>query len=197
MARKKGSAPVAEPAPAVTLEELKKRLIARGKSHGSLTYEEINSAFDVLEEISPEQLEEFFEEITTAGIEIVDEQKDEKPEAEREEEVETDNRRRSLARRSGPDVSQGDRASSAALDGAREVAGDAHRSRRTRAEPGWFGGLEDRRRRRGGQAAVNRGQPSTRRIDREEVRRPRHALLGLDPGRQSRPHPSGRKVRLS
>ncbi len=88
MARKKGSAPVAEPGPPVTLEELKKRLIARGKSHGSLTYEEINSAFDVLEEISPEQLEEFFEEITTAGIEIVDEQKDEKPEAERGEEVE-------------------------------------------------------------------------------------------------------------
>jgi RNA polymerase primary sigma factor len=88
MARKKGSAPVAEPAPAVTLEELKKRLIARGKSQGSLTYEEINSTFDVLEEISPEQLEEFFEEITTAGIEIVDEQKDEKPEAERGEEVE-------------------------------------------------------------------------------------------------------------
>jgi len=88
MARKKGSATVAEPGPPVTLEELKKRLIARGKSHGSLTYEEINSAFDVLEEISPEQLEEFFEEITTAGIEIVDEQKDEKPEAERGEEVE-------------------------------------------------------------------------------------------------------------
>ncbi|HEX3458610.1 MAG TPA: RNA polymerase sigma factor RpoD [Candidatus Baltobacteraceae bacterium] len=88
MARKRGSATVAEPAPAVTLEELKKRLIARGKSQGSLTYEEINSAFDVLEEISPEQLEEFFEEITTAGIEIVDEQKDEKPEAERGEEVE-------------------------------------------------------------------------------------------------------------
>jgi RNA polymerase primary sigma factor len=88
MARKKGAAPVAEPPSAATLEELKKKLLARGKAQGSLTYEEINSTFDVLDEVSPEQLDEFFEEITAAGIEIVDEQKDEKPEAEREEEVE-------------------------------------------------------------------------------------------------------------
>jgi len=88
MARKKSATPVAEPAPVATLDELKKKLIARGKAQGSLTYEEINSTFDVLDEVSPEQLDEFFEEITAAGIEIVDEQKDEKPEAEREEEVE-------------------------------------------------------------------------------------------------------------
>ncbi len=87
MARRKGAA-VAEPAPVATLEELKKKLLARGKSQGSLTYEEISTTFDVLDEISPEQLDEFFEEITAAGIELVDEQKDEKPEAEREEEVE-------------------------------------------------------------------------------------------------------------
>jgi RNA polymerase primary sigma factor len=87
MARKKGAAAVAEPAPVVTLEELKKKLIARGKSQGSLTYEEISATFDVLEEISPEQLEEFFEELAAAGIELAEEQKDEK-EAEREEEVE-------------------------------------------------------------------------------------------------------------
>ena len=87
MARKKGATAVAEPAP-VTLEELKKKLIARGKSQGSLTYEEISSTFDVLDEVSPEQLDEFFEEITAAGIELVDEQKEEKPEAEREGEVE-------------------------------------------------------------------------------------------------------------
>ncbi|MGB7049063.1 MAG: RNA polymerase sigma factor RpoD [Candidatus Cybelea sp.] len=71
-----------------TLEELKKKLLARGKTQGSLTYEEINSTFEVLEEITPEQLDEFFEEITGAGIELVDEQKDEKPESEREEGVE-------------------------------------------------------------------------------------------------------------
>jgi RNA polymerase primary sigma factor len=87
MARKKGATAVAEPVP-VTLEELKKKLITRGKSQGSLTYEEISSTFDVLDEVSPEQLDEFFEEITAAGIELVDEQKDEKPETEREEEVE-------------------------------------------------------------------------------------------------------------
>jgi len=51
MARKKGTAAVAEPGTAITLEDLKKRLIARGKSQGSLTYEEISAAFDVLEEI--------------------------------------------------------------------------------------------------------------------------------------------------
>ncbi|MFY9631061.1 MAG: RNA polymerase sigma factor RpoD [Candidatus Cybelea sp.] len=88
MPRKKGGAPVAEPAVPATLEELKKKLLARGKTQGSLTYEEINSTFEVLEEITPEQLDEFFEEITGAGIELVDEQKDEKPESEREEEVE-------------------------------------------------------------------------------------------------------------
>ena len=88
MPRKKGGAPVAEPVAPATLEELKKKLLARGKTQGSLTYEEINTTFDVLEEITPEQLDEFFEELTAAGIEIVDEQKDEKPESEREEEVE-------------------------------------------------------------------------------------------------------------
>jgi RNA polymerase primary sigma factor len=86
MARKKSSAPVAEPAPAVTLEELKKKLLARGKARGSLTYEEINTAFDALDDVSPEQLDEFFEEITAAGVEIVDDSKEEKAEAENEEE---------------------------------------------------------------------------------------------------------------
>jgi RNA polymerase primary sigma factor len=88
MARKKGATQVAESAPPPTLEELKKKLLARGKSQGSLTYEEINTTFEVLEEVTPEQLDEFFEEITAAGIEIVDEAKDEKPESDREEEVE-------------------------------------------------------------------------------------------------------------
>jgi RNA polymerase primary sigma factor len=87
MARKKGSASVAEATP-VTLEELKKKLLARGKTRGSLTYEEINTAFDALDDVSPEQLDEFFEEITAAGIEIVDDSKEEKAEAEGEEEPE-------------------------------------------------------------------------------------------------------------
>jgi RNA polymerase primary sigma factor len=88
MTRKKSATPVAEPAPVASLDDLKKKLIARGKSRGSLTYEEINSAFDALEDVTPEQLDEFFEEITAAGIDLVDEQKEEKPEAESEEEPE-------------------------------------------------------------------------------------------------------------
>jgi RNA polymerase primary sigma factor len=76
MARKKAAAVVE--APPVTLEELKKRLLARGKSRGSLTFEEINTAFDALEDVSPEQIDDFFEEVGAAGIDIVEDQKDEK-----------------------------------------------------------------------------------------------------------------------
>ncbi|MDE2481142.1 MAG: RNA polymerase sigma factor RpoD [bacterium] len=70
----------------MTLDELKKKLIARGKQRGSLTYEEINTAFDALDDVNPDEIDGLFEEITTAGIEIVDEQKEEKPEAEASEE---------------------------------------------------------------------------------------------------------------
>jgi RNA polymerase primary sigma factor len=87
MARKKSGAGE-PPAPPITLEELKKKLLARGKSRGSLTYEEINTAFDALEDVSPEQLDEFFEEITAAGVEIVDDSKEEKPESEGDDEPE-------------------------------------------------------------------------------------------------------------
>jgi RNA polymerase primary sigma factor len=86
MARKKGSGAVAETAaPAASLEEQIKKLIERGKKRGSLTYDEINSVFDNVEDVSPERIEEVFEEIASTGIEIVDEQKDEKPETEAEE----------------------------------------------------------------------------------------------------------------
>jgi len=89
MARKKsGGSGTAEPPAPVTLDELKKKLLARGKSRGSLTYEEINTAFDALDDVTPEQLDEFFEELTAAGIEIVDDSKEEKPEAEGEGEPE-------------------------------------------------------------------------------------------------------------
>jgi RNA polymerase primary sigma factor len=81
MARKKGATAVADDKPAISLDELKKKLVARGKTRGSLTYEEINLAFDALDDISPDVIDEFFEELTTLGIEIVDESKDEKPEA--------------------------------------------------------------------------------------------------------------------
>src|SRR5690348_6893412 len=86
MARKKNSGAVAEPTPTLTLEELKKKLIARGKQRSSLTYEEINSAFDALDDVNPDAIDGLFEEITAAGIEILDEAKEEKPEEEEQEE---------------------------------------------------------------------------------------------------------------
>ncbi len=88
MPRKKSAAAVAEAQPTLTLEELKKKLIARGKQRGSLTYEEINSAFDALDDVNPDEIDGLFEEITAAGIEVIDEQKEEKPEGEPEEEQE-------------------------------------------------------------------------------------------------------------
>jgi RNA polymerase primary sigma factor len=82
MARKKSGGAVAEPQPTLTLDELKKKLIARGKQRSSLTYEEINSAFDALDDVNPDEIDGLFEEITANGIEIIDETKEEKPEAE-------------------------------------------------------------------------------------------------------------------
>jgi len=84
--RKKSAAAVAEAQPVLTLDELKKKLIARGKQRSSLTYEEINSAFDALDDVNPDEIDGLFEEITAAGIEIIDEQKEEKPEGEAAEE---------------------------------------------------------------------------------------------------------------
>jgi RNA polymerase primary sigma factor len=83
MARKKSGAAVAD-APVLSPEELKKRLIARGKSRGSLTYEEINVAFDALEDVSPDVIDDFFEELAGMGIEVVDETKDDKSERDTE-----------------------------------------------------------------------------------------------------------------
>ena len=85
MPRKKAAVAEAQQ-PTLTLDELKKKLIARGKQRSSLTYEEINTAFDALDDVNPDEIDGLFEEITAAGIEIVDEQKEEKPEAEASEE---------------------------------------------------------------------------------------------------------------
>jgi len=87
MARKKSTAVAGTDAPAVSLDELIKKLIERGKKRGSLTYEEINATFDNVDDVSPERIDDLFEEISTLGIEIVDEQKDEKPEVESDEEA--------------------------------------------------------------------------------------------------------------
>ncbi len=82
MARKKSGGTATPDKPPISLEELKRSLFARGKAQGSLTYEEINAAFDALDEVSPEQIDEFFEEAAAAGIEVADEVKEEKPDAE-------------------------------------------------------------------------------------------------------------------
>src|ERR1700749_2323695 len=63
-----------------SLEEIKKRLIAKGKTTNSLTYDEINAAFDVLEDVTPEALDDFFEELTALGVELIDDAKEEKSE---------------------------------------------------------------------------------------------------------------------
>jgi RNA polymerase primary sigma factor len=85
MARKKSGTAVAD-APVVPLEELIKKLTEKGKKRGSLTYEEINAVFDNVEDVTPERIDELFEEIASMGIEIVEEvAKEEKPEREAEE----------------------------------------------------------------------------------------------------------------
>jgi RNA polymerase primary sigma factor len=81
MARKKNASPASEngAAPAVSLDESIKKLIERGKKRGSLTYEEINAVFDNVDDVNPERIDELFEQVASEGIEVVDEQKDEKP----------------------------------------------------------------------------------------------------------------------
>ncbi|GAC1312037.1 MAG: RNA polymerase sigma factor RpoD [Vulcanimicrobiaceae bacterium] len=67
-------------APAMPLEEAIKKLIERGKKRQSLTYEEINAVFDNVEDVDPDRIDALFEEIATLGIEVVEEQKEEKRE---------------------------------------------------------------------------------------------------------------------
>jgi RNA polymerase primary sigma factor len=81
MARKKNTSPASEngAAPAPSLDDSIKKLIERGKKRGSLTYEEINAVFDNVDDVNPERIDELFEQVASEGIEVVDEQKDEKP----------------------------------------------------------------------------------------------------------------------
>ena len=85
MARKKsGAAATVEATPPISLEEQIRKLIDRGKKRGSLTYEEINAVFENVEDVSPERMDDLFEEVSAAGIEIVEEQKSEKSDSEEE-----------------------------------------------------------------------------------------------------------------
>ncbi len=98
MARKKaasanGATATAEPAP-TTVEELKKRLLERGKKRGSITLDEINLEVGRLAETREELNEaEIFEDLMTdlnaAGVEVVEEAEEEKPEEAEEAAQET------------------------------------------------------------------------------------------------------------
>ena len=88
MAKKKtATATMTAPAPApsgasaqpvISLSEIRERLVALGKTRGSLTYTEINTAVEVIEDITPEDLEQLLDDVAAAGVEIVDEQKESK-----------------------------------------------------------------------------------------------------------------------
>jgi RNA polymerase primary sigma factor len=80
MARAKKSAAATADAPQLSLDEQIKKLLDRGKKRGTLTYEEINTVFDNVEDVAPERMDDLLEEIASLGIEIVEEQaKEEKP----------------------------------------------------------------------------------------------------------------------
>jgi RNA polymerase primary sigma factor len=98
MARKKaasanGATATAEAAPA-TVEELKKRLLERGKKRGSITLDEINVEVGRLAETREELNEaEIFEDLMTelnaAGVEVIEEAEEEKAEETEEAAEET------------------------------------------------------------------------------------------------------------
>jgi RNA polymerase primary sigma factor len=98
MARKKavstnGATATAEPAP-TTVEELKKRLLERGKKRGSITLDEINVEVGRLAETREDLNEaEIFEDLMTdlnaAGVEVIEEAEEEKAEETEEATEET------------------------------------------------------------------------------------------------------------
>jgi RNA polymerase primary sigma factor len=83
MARKKTAAAVAEK-PELSLDELIKRLIERGKKRRSVTWDEVNAIFENSEEESnSEKMDDVLAELEQLGIAVVDEQaKEEKREQE-------------------------------------------------------------------------------------------------------------------
>jgi RNA polymerase primary sigma factor len=83
MARKKTAAAVAEK-PELSLDEMIKRLIERGKKRRSVTWDEVNAIFENSdEESNSEKMDDVLAELETLGIAVVDEQaKEEKREQE-------------------------------------------------------------------------------------------------------------------
>ncbi|HTX02687.1 MAG TPA: RNA polymerase sigma factor RpoD [Candidatus Acidoferrales bacterium] len=86
MARKKSATAVAEK-PELSLDELIKRLIERGKKRRSVTWDEVNAIFENSEEeTNSEKMDDVLAELETLGIAVVDEQtKEEKREAEEDD----------------------------------------------------------------------------------------------------------------
>ena len=86
MARKKTAAAVAEK-PELSLDEMIKRLIERGKKRRSVTWDEVNAIFENSdEESNSEKMDDVLAELETLGIAVVDEQaKEEKREQEDED----------------------------------------------------------------------------------------------------------------
>src|SRR5579885_1800106 len=83
MARKKTAAAVAEK-PELSLDEMIKRLIERGKKRRSVTWDEVNAIFENSEEESnSEKMDDVLATLEQLGIAVVDEQaKEEKREQE-------------------------------------------------------------------------------------------------------------------
>src|SRR5579875_2656454 len=83
MARKKTAAAVAEK-PELSLDEMIKRLIERGKKRRSVTWDEVNAIFENSdEESNSEKMDDVLAELEALGIPVVDEQaKEEKREPE-------------------------------------------------------------------------------------------------------------------
>ncbi len=98
MPRKKPASPsggaiTIEAAPA-SVEELKKRIVDRGKKRGSITLDEINTEVGKLAESlddvkEAEIFDELMTELNAAGVEVIEDAEDEKPEAEEESQEET------------------------------------------------------------------------------------------------------------
>jgi RNA polymerase primary sigma factor len=88
MARKKSATAVAEK-PELSLDELIKRLIERGKKRRSVTWDEVNAIFENSEEeTNSEKMDDVLAELETLGIAVVDEQtKEEKREAEEDDSI--------------------------------------------------------------------------------------------------------------
>ncbi len=88
MARKKSAAAVADK-PELSLDELIKRLIERGKKRRSVTWDEVNAIFENSEEeTNSEKMDDVLAELETLGIAVVDEQtKEEKREAEEDDSI--------------------------------------------------------------------------------------------------------------